>query len=796
MTSSLVIGRDDNNAGDALSPTPLGLPHCTEKAIQEALQLHYERCRLFHLWEHKLASAVELANVNTETGGEVSSGIPTTSLMMDARWLAHLQELVLSPLQEVNVHLRQLQQRVREAMESAKKENKENNKNGKMTDTTTPSHRTDDKDDDDDHHHHSDEEAKEEGRKQQEGGEQAQPKGGVKRSASSSFRNLPGFEKGLFFVQWVDDIQKTERQHFEYLTRLGELLAKHISDSFLRGDECEACLYRAKYEWKVYQKEIRAAWEAEKRANFLKEIQQKAAELYGGHGEGGGGGCGCRHSASSGSVAPAASPTSASMAATTRSSSDGATDVSVMAVPESSDALPPAHPPTVEEEQQTQQQLSKGAHVETQEDKEEEVSSLSKKEGKEEKEEERGVGNASPKLPAALSRPLFPRERRCPHLSVHDLHSCTAYRVLQRWRTPFYASTTGGLLKHNNNDNNNKSFSSPLQREKEEQWLAEEVAERERRKQALASNPWEQRLRCVECVEVQHHPRCPTVGVCAGREAEDEEEENARKAWNAYGWSKDQPHTSDPAALRSSSSSPSVNAREELALPLPLPPSCPPSSSSSPTSTEKERKWEERSPKEILDHFPSISISLPRDERPLYPIGEEQEGEAEDRAWACEASRRRSKWHMEGKPAQVRRHLKEVQERQRRELGMTEDSVRKHQHHFNDGGRGNVDEYGMSLSSSDEDRWSEEEGNEDEDETKKKKRAGVGVGAGGGGSRHHYHNHRSNPYPRAMATFHAGVVRHRCMEASTVMNPILTCIQSTVSEVMELVEELQCQLYD
>lgn len=75
--------------------------------------------------------------------------------------------------------------------------------------------------------------------------------------------------------------------------------------------------------------------------------------------------------------------------------------------------------------------------------------------------------------------PLPPKDRDCPHLSVHDLHSCVAYRLLMlQW---------GGQRQ------------TILGGNEEEAHSAEEEVRRRRR--AEEDNPWLARLRHVQCEE-------------------------------------------------------------------------------------------------------------------------------------------------------------------------------------------------------------------------------------------------------------------------------------------------------
>lgn len=209
------------------------------KAIfQEALRCHYSRCELFHLWERQFATAVE-------TGSSSASSLEAEG------FTAQLQEVVFQPLQQVNVQLRSLQSTVKAQLEKEEE-------SGFFAGSETASR---------------------------------------KEKGNYRIRRLH-----RFFVRWVDKLQQAERTHFEQMVNLGREVSSHISSSFLRGHQCEACLIRAEAEWSRYAKAAAAKEERAQRKKFTEEMQRLAQR----HREGAGGcGCGGGSAGSTGAESPA-----------------------------------------------------------------------------------------------------------------------------------------------------------------------------------------------------------------------------------------------------------------------------------------------------------------------------------------------------------------------------------------------------------------------------------------------------------------------------------------------------------
>lgn len=720
MTTSVLATAEKDLAAEP----PLALSMRVRQAIQESLQLHYERCRLYHLWEQQIAFAVEKASVTSEVqqdgnppsrreGSEnekPSTKPSSTILVMEDGWLTSLQDLVLTPLQYITIRLRQLQQEVREAVQQLKKHQREK----------------------------TDSQSKKEDQAQNT---QASPPGASGSSLSLSKKEHQEVQKGQFFVQWVEEVQKTERRHFEQLMKLGEVVSQHIAASFLRGDQCEACLYRTKYEWKLYEKEVRAAWEAEKRAKFLEEIEQKAALLRR---------CGCHHHPCTTTAAPTATTTT-----------------SDPVVPDVEPTLPLPSPPPHGEDHHPDEVV---ASLETSTSERAPAipvptETTTTTTSRDPTPAPTSTVNHDDAISCLPSRPLFPQERACPHLSVHDLHSCTAYRLLQRWGSPLHAvprESSRVPLAFSPaaptpvDSTTPSSFSPSAQREREQQWLRAEADERQRRHAAWKENPWAQRLRCVECVEAGYHARIPRTAECDGSNNDDDDEVEEEQ----YVTSKKTKESIVPGhAIRAVGHAASAVA---------------------PISEQTAAFHSTKTTAQVLANFPRISIALPEEERPLYALGEEQEGEAEDHRVACEAARKRTLWCQASEDvvrARHQRHLRALQKRL--QLGR---GVRPSTTSGGHGGKGIEKEEVEDV-----DLFSSEEEGEDDDVEEERNIKPSGEGPSG---------RRKNPYPNAMATFHPITVRNRCTQASSIMNPLLSSIQSTVVEVMELVEDLQCQLYD
>lgn len=615
----------DNSSSSSMH---LPLLKCTRECMQEALQLHYKRCYLYHLWEKLLASAVENADIVQQ---ENSTNMVMCSSLNDNGWLTHLQEVVLTPLQDLNLRLRQLQEIVRESVQKVIEE-KKNDLNGE----------------------------------------------------SSEFLNcssLPEVKKANFFVHWIEMVQKVEREHFELLTKLGALLAKHVSESFLRGDQCEACLCRAKYEWKMYRNEVLTTVEAQKQASFVKDMTEKTL----------------LHNCASPPI-----PSSRLERCENSTCADHGEN------------MEDCHPPLENE----------SASLGSQEPVENHSSSSSSL---------LLVLTGGTEGTKMNSNPLFPHERQCPHLSIHDLHSCATYRLLQRWYSPLHAwcgASSAGTSKHSR-----PSVGSAAQHLDDQLLLKVEVEEREKRKEALIRNPWAQRLRFVECSDNGYRCRNCANGASDNENIDENFMHNHVSEDNCAMEDKGQefPFKALDCANRTGlySSSPSF------------------------MKSMKDMKLDEMTLDALRDYFPVISISLSGEEQPLYPIGEEQEGEADDRATACDARRKKKKKECER--LECTRHWRAPEGNEN-----TFDSRYSKKTADKKGRRSLMDS--RKSASDDEDSESEER--------------------------------NSSPYPRAMATYCPATVRHRCSDISKIIAPLLSSVQSTTSYVMELVEDLQCHLYD
>lgn len=618
------------NDSREISSMPMLLLRRTRECMQEALQLHYKRCYLYHLWEKQLAIAVENATVAHQ---ENLMNILRENSLIDNGWLADLQELVLTPLQNVNLRLRQLQELVREGVQNAK-EGKEKTSNGE----------------------------------------------------SSEFLNcslLREVKKAEFFVQWVEVVQKIEREHFELLTKLGALFTKHISESFLRGDQCEACLCRVKYEWKMYKNEVLNAVEAQKEAAAAKDMKEKAL------------------------LHDCASP---SIPSTGLERHENSTNV------DHSDHVEDCHP-LLEKE---------SASFGSQEPVKNHSSSSFSSSTLTGRTEETKIG----------SRPLLPHERQCPHLSVHDLHSCTAYRLLQRWRAPLHARCESSPAL--TSEYSCHSVGYAVQQLHEQQLLKVEREESERQKEVLTNNPWAQRLRFVECSENGYRFHNHMIEASSNEKIDDNVILDDDSEANCKVEGKE-PRLSFKTLERTNPN--------DFYL-----------SSPSFMRNMKDLKWDEMKLDEMRDNFPIISLSLCGEEQPLYPIGEEQEGEADDRASACEENRKKKRKEWSGELERLRhRHTQEKRDNAF-DSRCSEQMAHKK-------GRGKMLDTRKSTCDAEESGSEKEEGN-------------------------------SSPYPRAMATYCPATVRHRCTDASKIIEPLLSSIQSTISCVMEFVEDLQCHLYD
>eukprot|EP00796_Vickermania_ingenoplastis_P009271 gene9271-6519_t len=427
----------DGATAPTLIPPSIG----AKAALQEALACHYLRCQLYHQWERLLAKAVESGITGGDRGGDP-----------DAQGVAaHLQEAVFQPLQRVNVKLRALQAVVQQQLDAAEA--------AALAEVSTAEDRA----------------------------------AALKRVRRS--RPLHHF-----LLRWVEAVQVAERQHFSQMHELGRHVSEHVASTFLRGDQCRACLWRAEEEWRAYATDVLQQREQQKRAKFMEEL--KALTQRHGH----------NHSHGHGACAKAF---------------EGKTAVES---PHSSSS-------DEDDEAKAARQLEEEA--------------------------------------AALPEPpLPPAARRCPHLSLHDLRSCIAYRLLlRRWAAQLTGAGTAARV---------------------EDGLEMDDWER-RRRDAEQENPWLARLRPVECGETPGGAPAPRLG---DEDAAEEDGSQVIPPWDAAAYRR-------LVASRLSSQLHLDPSRGRLCL---SPADCPP-----------------------------FSLYLPISQRPVYPPGHEQSAEADDAAEAVGA---------------------------------------------------------------------------------------------------------------------------------------------------------------
>lgn len=199
--------------------------------MQQGVQLHYQRCHLFHVCEQLIAAAIdsETAILVQSPSREKNSALIASS--------------VIQQIKAISQKLYDLQD---EVLEYRTEVLKEANKSGCFFST----------------------------------------------SSSSSYHDFSAVIKlANRFIEFVQYIQIEERAHLPLVLEIAEGVIKHLSKRNLRGSQCEACLLEVKNEWTVYATERATRREAERRKQFYEEMKSLASQhhLNCGHSEENGG---------------------------------------------------------------------------------------------------------------------------------------------------------------------------------------------------------------------------------------------------------------------------------------------------------------------------------------------------------------------------------------------------------------------------------------------------------------------------------------------------------------------------